>query len=181
MVAPDGGLATTRRPDQSLTGAQLADLVRDGGGGGLDVRLLVAAGPETLPTIRALARELDRDVLVAPAGSELRRVPSIFAPPANVGPRDDNERGDGADGDVMPVELGTGYPVDWVIVQPSGRETSTQGWYELVGGLVLERVGTAALPLPGGGLALATRDDFVRRRSAAAGWRRCGAREVQLD
>lgn len=167
VVAPDGGLALARWPDRSLTGAQLAELVRDGGGQGFDVRLAVAAGAQTLPTIVAMARELDRDVLVAPAGSELRHVPAIFEPNSPSGRRPGDETGEG-DNELMPVDLATGYPVDWVIVQPSGQETSTQGWYELVGGLVLERVGTVALPLPGGGLALTTRDDFVRCRAAAA-------------
>ena len=168
VVASDGGLATRQRPDWSLTGAELAGMVQDSGGDGLDVRLLVAAGPQIRPTIQAMADELGRDVLVAPTGSELRFIPSDPGPGPRSARRADVGDGVGVGRDVVPVDLVTGQPVDWLLVQPSGDQTYGHSWFELSGGMVLERDGTAALPLPGGGLSLATRDDFVHRRSAAA-------------
>ena len=166
VAAPDGGLATPDRPDRSLTGAELADIVRRGGGEGLDVRLLAIASAQNRPTVAAMALELRCDVLVAPEGSELREVPGLQPKPAAPGAT----AGDRAEmnTDVLPVDVGTGYPVDWIVVQPSGQETTSQAWFELFGGLVLERAGIVTLQLPGGGLALATRADFVQRRSAAA-------------
>ncbi|MEU4643332.1 hypothetical protein [Micromonospora sp. NPDC023814] len=168
VVAPDGGLATRQRPDRSLTGAQLADMVRENGGDGFDVRLLVATGPQTRATIQAMAHELGRDVLVAPAGSELTYIRSMSELSLTSARRSGTDGGGGGDCDVVPVDLFTGHPVNWLVVQPSGDQGSGQSWFELVGGLVREREGTAALPLPGGGLSLATREDFVERRSAAA-------------
>jgi hypothetical protein len=153
-VAPDGGLATPDRPDRSLTGADLAELVRRGGGAGRDVRLLVAAGDHNRPTIEAMAHDLGRDVLVAPSGSTLRPV----AP-----------GGDGAD--LVPVDVITGYPLDWIAVAPAAPRDTPQCWFDLVGGIVLTRTGTVIMPLPGGGLSFATRDDFVLRRTAAAALR----------
>jgi hypothetical protein len=161
VIASDGGLGTPDRPDRSLTGSEWAEVVRRGGGDGLDVRLLCAAGERNLPTLVAMARELGRDVLVAPAGSELRLVAPIEDPPA----------GRFDEGDVVAVDLATGSPVDWITVAPSGPATSPLGWFALTGGRVFARSGPVVLPLPGGGLSLATREDFVRSRAAAAALR----------
>jgi hypothetical protein len=172
VVGPDGGLTTAQWPDRSLTGTELADVVRAAGGGGLDVRVLATPDAQSLPTVAAMARELGRDVMVAPAGSELRLMPTVAPSSRSAGPLagGDHSRQEETsdDGDLVPVDLVTGCPVDWVIVQPSGQPVAPYGWFELAGGLVLARAGTVLLPLPGGGLALATREDFVRRRCAIA-------------
>jgi hypothetical protein len=154
LLAPDGGLATPDQPDRSLTGADLANLVRHGGGAGLDVRLLVAAGEHNRTTVEAMARDLGRDVLVAPPGSALRPV----AP-------------GGDEADLVPVDVVTGYPLDWIAIAPAAPRDTPQCWFDLVGGVVLTRSGTVVLPLPGGGLSFATREDFVQRRTAAAALR----------
>jgi hypothetical protein len=158
VIAPDGGLAAAGRPDRSLTGVELAELVRGQGGAGLDVRVLAAPGEHNLPTVVAMAQDLGRDVLIAPSGSELRHLPPV-AEPGSVEPLP------------VPVHLGTGAPVDWIVVQPGDQATPRRSWFELSSGLVVPRTGTVLLPVPGGGFAFATREDFIRRRAAVAALR----------
>jgi len=67
-VAEDGGVARPAQPGTSLSAADLAALVRQSGGGEPDVRVLVPAGDQYLPTLVALADLLGRDVLVARSG-----------------------------------------------------------------------------------------------------------------
>ncbi|WP_432838034.1 hypothetical protein [Dactylosporangium sp. CA-092794] len=150
VTAPDGGFAAAGEPGRSLSATELAAMVRAGGGAAQDVRVPAVAGEQNLPTLTALARELGRDVLVGPAGSELRAVP-------------------GADGDDPAlVDPATGLPVDWIAVQPSGAVGAAPTWFRLAGGTVRARTGAVVLPMPGGGISFATRPDFVTRRAAAA-------------
>jgi hypothetical protein len=141
VPAPDGGLAAPDRPDRSLAAAELAELI----GPGRDVRLLTALDVQNLPTLARLADLLDRDVLVAPPGSRLTR-----------------------DHDELVAVGPGGSPVDWWLIAPHAAIGSVTGWFELTGGRVHRRSGPVVLPLPGAGLALATREDFVRRRLAGA-------------
>jgi hypothetical protein len=150
--ADDGGLAEPGRPGVSLGADEIVALVRDARGDRGDLRVLVADGAQHAPLFAAVARKLERDVLVTPAGAEPRRLPSA---------------GDGPADFVVPVDRASGQPVDWLLVQPAELATSLPGWFELTGGAVLPRRGVVTLPLPGG-LAFASRADFVTRRAASA-------------
>ncbi|WP_432827572.1 hypothetical protein [Dactylosporangium sp. CA-092794] len=157
VVAPDGGFAAPGDPQRSLGVAELAALVRAGTGDDrVDVRVPVAVGEHNRPALEALAAELGLDVLAAPPGSELRPVPALL--------------GGAGDGGVelTPVDPTTGFPVDWIVVPPTGTPAAAPTWFELAGGMVLARAGAVLLPVPGGGFSFATRPDFVRRRAAAA-------------
>jgi hypothetical protein len=158
VVAPDGGLAGPDRPETSLGAAELAGLVRRTGGEGLDVRILAPAGEQNLPTLTALADLLGCDVLVPPAGARLRYLGGTG-------------RSDRVTEDVAAVDPVTGYPMDWVTIAPAGPVGPLSGWFDTARGRVVPRTGTVALPLAGGGLMLATRSDFGRRRALAAALR----------
>ena len=158
MVAADGGLAAPDRPDVSLGAADLAGLVRRAGGGELVVRVLAPAGEQNLPTLTALADLLRCDVLVPQAGARLRYL-------------GDTGRADRPTEDVAAVDPATGYPMAWVTIPPAGQVGSLPGWFDTARGMIVPRTGTVALPLAGGGVMLATRDDFVRRRALAAALR----------
>jgi hypothetical protein len=162
VVAPDGGLAAPDRPGTSLTAAELVEEVRRTGGQDQDVRIVAPAGEQNLATLSALARLLDRDVLVSPPGAELQEVPAGAYPAASA-----TAGGD----EIVAVDLATGCPLDWWTIPPSGQIGAVPGWFDLAGGLVLPRTGPVVLPLPGGGLMFATREDFVARRTAAAALR----------
>jgi hypothetical protein len=154
VVARDGGLSTPDQAGRSMDGAELAQVVRDRGGEGQDVRVLVAAEEHALAALVALASHLGRDVLACPAGSEPHVLPSV------------NSAGASTPGDIVPVDLVSGRPVGWTVIRPDGA--AGPGWYEVSDGTVTERTGLVVVALPGGGVALATRDTFVRRRSEAA-------------
>jgi hypothetical protein len=160
VVAPDGGLAA---PDQldSLSAADLVAAVYRAGAGDCDLRVLTAPGEQNLPMLRAVARSLGRDVLIAPTGSEVMRLPA--AQPSTM----DAEGGVPEGDDLVPVDTTSGNPVDWLTVQPSGQVGAVFGWFEVIGGLVGARTGLVALPLPDGGRMLATRETFVQERAAA--------------
>ncbi len=158
VVAPDGGLARTDRPDTSLSAAELAGLVMRAGGDGLDVRILAPAGEQNMPTLTALADLLGCDVLVPQAGARLRY---------DRGGRTSDQPA----GDVAALDPATGHPMDWVTIAPTGQVGSLPGWFDTTRGMVVPRTGIVALPLAGGGLMLATRRDFVRRRALAAALR----------
>lgn len=162
VAAPGGGLAAPDRPGVALSAEDLADEVRRAGGPGSDVRIVAPVGEQDLATVVALARLLDRDVLVPPPGAEPRHVPAAGAEAVGTGQ---------GVVEVVAVDRATGKPVDWTTVPPSGEVGRVPGWFSLVEGRVLPRTGTVALPLPGGGLMLPVREDFVRRRAAAAALR----------
>ncbi|MEV0131146.1 hypothetical protein AB0H83_22105, partial [Dactylosporangium sp. NPDC050688] len=123
-------------------------------------------GEQNLPLLRAVARQLGRDILVPPIGSDLIRVPATPAEPYGPLRRDAADEPE-AD-EVVPVDSETGYPVEWLTIRPDGRVGAAFGWYELVGGLIVPRHGLVTVPLPDGGRILATRRSFVADRAAAA-------------
>ncbi|WP_213453673.1 hypothetical protein [Rhizomonospora bruguierae] len=153
VVGPDGGLARPDRVDVALRAADLTALVRQAGAEDCDLRILTAPGERNVPLLRGLARRLGRDVLVPPAGAQVVRRPLA--------------RTTGVEDDLVAVDA-DGYPVDWLIVQPGGQVGSAFGWFELSGGRVRQRTGPISLPLPDGGVMLATRETFVHTRTAAA-------------
>ncbi|WP_432990737.1 hypothetical protein [Dactylosporangium sp. CA-233914] len=144
----DGGLVALRGPATPLDAGQLADIVRRGGGAGDDVRVMMGHAGEHSALFAELAGILGRDVHISPAGSELRY-------------------GDGADPEPALVDAVNGQPVDWLVIQPPAMATNLPGWYEMARGVVRQRRGVVAAPLPGG-ITLATRADFVARRAAAS-------------
>ena len=150
---PSGGVAAPDDPRVALTAGPLAEMVRRSGTAAEDVRMLVSDGGGRLDLFRDVAALLGHDVLVCPAGAVLRQ---RAATGDATGPLD-----------AVPVDEATGRDVDWELVQPLGRATDLPGWFALRDGLVRPRTGVVALPLPGG-LALATRADFVTRRAVAA-------------
>ena len=149
-VTHDGGLAEAGS-QRGLTADQLADMVRRRGGAGRDLRILLPAAAQHVDLLAQTAHILQCDILVPPATARLRYVRA------------------GADGVEVPVPMDptTGHPVDWKVVQPRDRATTLPGWFDLVGGLVLERSGTVTVPLPGG-VALASRSHFIACRAVAA-------------
>jgi hypothetical protein len=159
VVAPHGGLALPDRLDVLLSAADVVALVARAGAEACDLRVLTAPGEQNLPMLRAVARRLGRDVLIAPTGSEIMRLPAGL--PSTM----DGTAGGGDD--LVPVDATSGHPVDWLAVHPSGEVGAGLGWFELVGGLVVPRAGLVALPLPDGGRMLGTRETFVRARAAA--------------
>ena len=160
VVAPHGGLAAPDRLDESVSAADLVSIVAQAGATDCDLRVLTAPGEQNLPMLRAVARRLGRDVLIAPTGSEIMRLPAGL-------PSTEDGTGGGGGDDLVPVDATTGHPVDWVAVQPSGEVGAVLSWFELVGGLVVPRTGLVVLPLPDGGRMLGTRETFVRARAAA--------------
>ncbi len=160
VVAPHGGLAFPDRLDVSLSASDLITIVTQAGASDCDLRVPTAPGEQNLPMLRAVARRLGRDVLVAPTGSETMRLPAGL--PASM----DGAADEGGD-DLVPVDATSGHPVDLLAVQPSGEVGAVLSWFELVGGLVIPRSGLVALPLPDGGRVLGTRETFVRARAAA--------------
>ena len=162
VVETDGGLAWPERVDASLSAAELVELVHRAGADDCDIRILNAPGEQNLPALRAVAQRLGRDILIAPIGAEVVRLPPT--PPATT------DTGSDAD-ELVPIDATSGYPVDWLTVQPSGDVGAAFGWFDLVGGLVAPRSGLVALPLSGGGRMVATRETFVRARDAAAALR----------
>ncbi|GIJ49560.1 hypothetical protein Val02_64460 [Virgisporangium aliadipatigenens] len=150
---PSGGVTTPDDPRTTMTAGLLAEMVRRSGTAAEDVRILVSDGGSRLDMFRDMASLLGHDVLVCPAGAVLRQQAANGDP---TGPLD-----------AVPVDETTGRVVDWELVQPLGRATDLPGWFALHDGLVRPRTGVVALPLPGG-LALATRADFVTRRAVAA-------------
>lgn len=170
----DGGLADASHPDHPLTATELVRLVRRADAQDHDLRALIVADEGHLPVLRAVAQHLGRDILVAPAGSRLihRPVgPSTPERPADGESTDDGqtEYGPSEDEDeVIPVDATTGNAVDWQTIQPGGAPGVAFTWFELADGLVRERTGLVAIPLPDGGRMLTTRSEFVAARSAAA-------------
>ncbi|MGW0504407.1 hypothetical protein [Micromonospora sp. NPDC003241] len=150
---PDGALAALGSDGPALTAKDIADLVRRSGAAGDDVRMLTADGERRASLFREVAAMLGQDVLITPAGADVRH---RWLPEEPEAPRD-----------AVAVERAGGNPVDWMVIQPPGLESSLPGWFDLVDGTVQARTGTVALALPGG-LALATRADFTARRAAVA-------------
>ncbi|GAB2943682.1 hypothetical protein GCM10027280_35420 [Micromonospora polyrhachis] len=128
------------------------ELAQASGAIGRDLRILVDDGARNAPLLGLVADQLGCDILVTPLGATLRG-------PAGAA-RDEAV-------EVMPVDRASGNVVDWMLIQPSALRTSLPGWFDLVGGLVLNRTGVVTLPLPDG-LEFANREDFVVRRAAAA-------------
>ena len=146
-----GGFAAPAAPDRPLDARRIADLVRRAGAAGDDVRLLAADGARHADVAREVAGLLGRDVLVTPAGSDVRH---------RHRPGDDDTLRD-----AIPIDRLTGQPVDWLVIQPPDLATELPGWFALRDGVVRPRTGVVALPMPSG-LALATRADFTARRAS---------------
>ncbi|MEV6598517.1 hypothetical protein AB0M36_16815 [Actinoplanes sp. NPDC051346] len=150
LEAVDGGLVRPGTGYRPLTADQVADLVINRGAAGEDVRVLLDDGASHAAFFTELAGLLGRDVLITPAHARLSDRPA-----AGQGP-----------GHAVPVDE-SGEPVDWLVVQPSGRATTLPGWFQLADGEVRPHTGVVTLPLPDG-VVLATRSDFTARRAAAA-------------
>ncbi|GAB3806191.1 hypothetical protein [Micromonospora zhanjiangensis] len=131
---------------------QVADLVRRSAEPADDVRVLAGDGGGREALFREVAGLLGRDVFVTPKGADIRHQGS------------DDE----ADGlyDAVALDRSTRQPVDWLVIQPPDLSTPLPGWFAVDGGVVRPRDGIVCLPMSDG-LALATRADFVTRRSAA--------------
>ncbi|MFI5838787.1 hypothetical protein ACIA8K_03600 [Catenuloplanes sp. NPDC051500] len=147
----DGGLARPDAPTDALTAEQLTDYTQAASVAGKDLRILVDDGARNAKLLGRVAGALGCDILVAPVGATVERL---------AGPG-------GARSEAIPVDRVSGEVVEWVLVQPARLATTLPGWFDLAGGLVLQRAGLATLPLPGG-LEFANREDFVVRRAAAA-------------
>jgi hypothetical protein len=145
--AADGALAAPGDPAIPLSTLDIVRLVRAAGGSGFDVRLLAPDGARDAELVRELAGQLRRDVLVTPEHCYARKPTRRH--------------------DVLCVDRRTGQWANWILVQPPDLTTSLPGWFELAGGAVLPRTGTATIPFPHG-VVLATRSTFPIRRAAAA-------------
>ncbi|WP_433113037.1 hypothetical protein [Micromonospora sp. CA-246542] len=155
----EGGLAAPEDPVTALSVDALADLAREAGAGERDLRVLMDDGARQAAVFARLADALGSDVLVTPTGATVQPVAAA-----------------GGRTEAVPVNRASGEVVDWVLVQPASLRTSLPGWYDLAGGLVLQRGGLVTLPLPNG-LEFADRESYVVRRAAAA---RLGAAHPDL-
>nr|WP_221382690.1 hypothetical protein [Actinoplanes polyasparticus] len=149
---PTGGLARPSAPDAALTAQELIEYARSVTSPGRDVRVLVDDGARNATTLGLVAEGLGCDLLITPTGTRLEVLVGAG----------------GGKGEAVPVERVSGGVADWVLLQPPSLTTALPGWFDLAGGLVLPRSGIVTLPLAGGGLEFANRDDFVLRRAAAA-------------
>ncbi len=143
----NGDLAIPERPTVPLSVQDVVELVRARGGDGLDVRLVAPDGARGQDFVAEIAARLRRDVIVSPDGAEVR----VAGQPRE--PR--------------PVDRASGRAVNWTFVQPPDLATDGPSWFELVGSTVVPRSGVVTLPLADG-VMVATRSDFLVRRTAAA-------------
>ncbi|MDR7277284.1 hypothetical protein [Catenuloplanes atrovinosus] len=138
-----------------VTAERLAGIVRDTGGHGHDVRVIVDHGDRDGDLFRELAALLDRDVYVTPANAVARRL----------GP----DR-------VFAVEPVRDEIADWVLIQPPAAATSLPGWFALRGGTLAMRTGVVVVQAAGA-VGIGDRAGFVRLRAAVE---RLGARPDEL-
>ncbi|MEU4569452.1 hypothetical protein [Micromonospora sp. NPDC023956] len=158
---PDGGLVVPSAPARRLDARGVADLVRRSGGAADDVRILTDDGARHSGLFREVAGLLGHDVLIGPAGTDIRHVTAR-------GPAEQQRSDEAEPGPLHAVALDrvTRCPLDWIVLQPPDLATDLPGWFAVDRGLVRPRTGVVGLPLPDG-LALATRADFVTRRAIA--------------